>query len=159
MDLIVHNEDEMLELGLALAAVLSPSDVVYLRGVLGAGKTVLVRGVARGLGYAGPVTSPTFTLMNVYPGAPTIYHLDFYRLDTADLADLGLDDYLEGGGISLLEWPQVGETILPREALGVDIELCEDDYDLPRRVHISAQGAQYQSKLERLRDIVDSGYR
>lgn len=159
MTLIVLDEKEMLELGRALASVLGPSDIVYLRGVLGAGKTVLVRGIARGLGYAGPVTSPTFTLMNVYPTSPVIYHFDFYRLEPPDLADLGLDDYLESGGISLLEWPQAGEGILPREALGVDIELSGDDYDLPRRVHISAQGDRYQSKLERLKSIVDSGHR
>ncbi|MEQ8201515.1 MAG: tRNA (adenosine(37)-N6)-threonylcarbamoyltransferase complex ATPase subunit type 1 TsaE [Syntrophomonadaceae bacterium] len=159
MDLIVHNEEEMLELGQALASILGPSDIVYLRGVLGAGKTVLVRGVARGLGYSGPVTSPTFTLMNVYPAVPVIYHFDFYRLETPDLVDLGLDDYLESGGISLLEWPQAGEEILPGEALGVNIELTGDDYDLPRKVHISAQGAKYQPKLERLKSIVDSGHR
>ena len=159
MDLMVHNEEEMLQLGQSLAAVLGPSDIVYLRGVLGAGKTVLVRGVARGLGYEGPVTSPTFTLLNIYPAHPVIYHFDFYRLEGPDLDDLGLEDYLESGGISLLEWASVGEQLLPGEALEVDIELSGDDYDLPRRVHIAARGAQYQSKLERLKNIVDSGHR
>ena len=97
MDLIVHNEEEMLQLGQTLAAVLGPSDIVYLRGGLGTGKTVLVRGVAQGLGYWGPVTSPTFTLMNVYPADPVIYHFDFYRLEGSELVDLGLEDYLERG--------------------------------------------------------------
>lgn len=158
MDLIVHNEEEMLQLGQTLAAVLGPSDIVYLRGVLGTGKTVLVRGVAQGLGYWGPVTSPTFTLMNVYPADPVIYHFDFYRLEGSDLVDLGLEDYLESGGISLFEWSQVGEAVLPGEALEVDIELSGDDYDLPRKVHIAAQGAKYRLKLERLKSIVDFGH-
>jgi len=157
--LTVHDEEQMLELGQALASVLDPGDIVYLRGVLGAGKTVLVRGVARGRGYEGPVTSPTFTLMNIYPAQPVIYHFDFYRLETPDLDDLGLEEYLEGGGISLLEWPQVGDAVLPPEALGVDIELSDDDYDQPRRVQITARGNRYEQKLERLKALVDTGDR
>lgn len=159
IDLIVRDEEEMLELGQALASVLGPGDIIYLRGILGAGKTVLARGVARGRGYGGPVTSPTFTLMNIYPTQPPIYHFDFYRLETPDLDDLGLEEYLEGGGISLLEWPQVGEDVLPREALGVDIDLSGDNYDLPRRVSFSARGDKYLQKLERLKAIVDTGHR
>ena len=155
MDIKVNSEEEMQILGGELAAVLEEDDVVYLRGELGAGKTVLVRGVARGRGYEGRVTSPTFTLMNVYPSSPMIYHFDFYRLDSTDLADLGLEDYIERGGISLVEWPQIGEKLLPREALWVEIELTENDYDRARMVHISAEGNKYQEKLERLRQIVD----
>ena len=155
MDIKVNSEEEMQMLGSDLAAVLDEDDVVYLRGELGAGKTVLVRGVARGLGYEGRVTSPTFTLMNVYPSTPMIYHFDFYRLESPDLADLGLEEYIERGGISLVEWPQIGKELLPREALWVEIELTEDDYDRARMVHISAQGEKYQEKLERLRQIVD----
>lgn len=159
MDVTVYNEEEMLDLGRSIAAILGPGDIVYLRGVLGAGKTVLVRGIARGLGYGGAVTSPTFTLMNIYPAEPVIYHYDFYRLDSPDLDDLGLEDYLEKGGISLLEWPQVGMDILPQQALAVDIELTGDDYERERQVHISAQGDQYKEKLERLKTIADTGNR
>ncbi len=155
MDITIYSEEEMHQLGNHLASVLDEDDVVYLRGELGAGKTVLARGVARGLGYEGPVTSPTFTLMNIYPSTPVIYHFDFYRLESRDLTDLGLEDYLEQGGISLIEWPQVGKDLLPREALRVEIELTDDDYERERKVHILAQGCKYQEKLERLRQIVD----
>jgi tRNA threonylcarbamoyladenosine biosynthesis protein TsaE len=155
MNIQVNSEEEMQVLGSDLAAVLDENDVVYLRGELGAGKTVLVRGVARGLGYDGRVTSPTFTLMNVYPSSPLIYHFDFYRLESSDLADLGLEEYIESGGLSLVEWPQIGIGLLPQEALWVDIELTEGDYDRARTVHILAQGKKYQEKLERLRQIVD----
>jgi len=155
MDIKVNSEEEMQILGRNLAEVLGEDDVVYLRGVLGAGKTVLVRGVARSMGYEGRVTSPTFTLMNIYPSLPPIYHFDFYRLESTDLADLGLEEYMERGGISLVEWPQIGKNVLPREALWVDIELTEDDYDRARMVHISALGNKYQEKLERLRQIVN----
>ncbi|MEA4926077.1 MAG: tRNA (adenosine(37)-N6)-threonylcarbamoyltransferase complex ATPase subunit type 1 TsaE [Syntrophomonadaceae bacterium] len=159
MQIKVNSEDEMEVLGGCLAQVLAKDDVVYLRGELGAGKTVLVRGAARGLGYQGRVTSPTFTLMNIYPGSSTIYHFDFYRLESADLADLGLEEFMENGGISLVEWPQIGQEVLPGEALWVDIALTDDDYDLARTVHISARGDRYQDKLERLRQIVNSGHR
>lgn len=159
MDVTVYNEQEMLDLGQALATILGPGDIVYLRGVLGAGKTVLARGIARGLGYEGAVTSPTFTLMNIYPANPVIYHYDFYRLECPDLTDLGLDDYLEKGGISILEWPQVGMDVLPQEALWVDIELTDQDYERERQIRISTQGKHYKGKLERLKTIVNTGNR
>jgi len=155
MEMTIHNEDEMHKLGHDLADVLAEDDVVYLLGELGVGKTVLVRGLARALGYEGRVTSPTFTIMNVYASTPPIFHYDFYRLESPDLEDLGLDDYLENGGISLVEWPQVGEDILPRQALQLSITLRDDDYDGARRVRISAQGEKYREKLERLTQIVD----
>lgn len=159
MDIEVHSEEEMQQLGRNLASVLTEDDVVYLLGELGAGKTALVRGVARGLGYTGRVTSPTFTLMNVYATAPVIYHFDFYRLESQDLGDLGLEDYLERGGISLVEWPQVGQELLPREALWLVIELIDHDYERARQVHITAQGSKYEDKLERLKQIVNTGDR
>lgn len=157
MDIKIYSEEDMQRLGCRIAGVLDQDDVVYLTGELGAGKTVLARGIARGLGYEGPVTSPTFTLMNIYPCSPAIYHFDFYRLESPDLDDLGLDDYLESGGISLIEWPQIGEDLLPREALQVEIELADEDYDRERIVRISALGKKYEEKLERLRQIVAPG--
>jgi tRNA threonylcarbamoyladenosine biosynthesis protein TsaE len=155
----VNSEEEMQKLGRDLALVLREDDVVYLLGDLGVGKTVLVRGLAHALGYEGRVTSPTFTIMNVYASTPPIYHFDFYRLENPDLVDLGLEDFMECGGISLVEWPQIGNNVLPREALHLEIRLRDDDYDGARQVHINALGAQYQEKLERLRQIVDFSHR
>ena len=159
MDLKVHSEDEMLELGRVLASVLAADDVVYLLGNLGVGKTILVRGVARALGYEGRVTSPTFTLMNIYNSNPTLYHFDFYRLEGGEIEDLGLDDYLERQGISLIEWPRLEGAGLPAQALLVEINLAGDDYDRERLVHIWAQGDKYQEKLEGLMRCVHPGHR
>lgn len=159
MEIEVRSEEEMQQLGRELSTVLAADDVVYLLGELGAGKTALVRGVARGLGYNARVTSPTFTLMNVYHTNPVIYHFDFYRLERLDMVDLGLEDYLERGGISLVEWPQVGQEMLPREALWMEIEIVDQNYESARKVHISAQGSKYEDKLERLRQIVNPGDR
>lgn len=156
----ISSEEEMERLGEKIAAVLNSGDLVYLLGELGAGKTTLVRGIARGLGYLGRISSPTFTLMNIYPSSPVIYHFDFYRLEGRELTDLGLEDYLEQEGLALIEWPQAGllrqdqpddGDTLPREALYINIELTDDDYDRERQVYISVQGDRYQGKLEELR--------
>ncbi len=159
MDLKIYNEEEMLDLGKALASVLAADDVVYLLGNLGVGKTTLVRGIARALGYTGRVTSPTFTLMNIYNSDPPIYHFDFYRLEGGEIEDLGLDDYLERQGISLIEWPRLEAAELPEHALLVEIKLAEEDYERERLVHIRAEGEKYQEKLEGLMHCVYPGHR
>lgn len=153
MQITVHSEEEMISLGGLLARVLEKNDVVYLIGELGAGKTTLVRGIARGLGYTGRVTSPTFTLMNIYGADIKIFHFDFYRLQGNDLADLGLEEYLEKDGLSLIEWPQVADNLLPPEALLINIELVEEDYERERLVTVSTRGQRYQAKVEELRGI------
>ncbi|MGI6434538.1 MAG: tRNA (adenosine(37)-N6)-threonylcarbamoyltransferase complex ATPase subunit type 1 TsaE [Syntrophomonadaceae bacterium] len=157
MQVIVKNEDDMLRLGNAIAQVLASGDVVYLRGVLGAGKTTLVRGVARGKGYRQRVTSPSFTLMNIYPAAVPLYHFDFYRLEPADLSDLGLEDYLERDGICLIEWPEIGLLSLPGQALYIDIDLVDNDYDRERLVSISGDGESCCRKIKELERLVHTG--
>jgi tRNA threonylcarbamoyladenosine biosynthesis protein TsaE len=149
----------MISLGGLLARVLEKNDVVYLTGELGAGKTTLVRGIARGLGYTGRVTSPTFTLMNIYAADIDIFHFDFYRLQGNDLADLGLEEYLEKEGLSLVEWPQVADNLLPSEALLVNIELVEEDYERERLVMVTAKDQRYQAKVEELKAYANTGYR
>jgi tRNA threonylcarbamoyladenosine biosynthesis protein TsaE len=101
-----------------LAARLAPGDVVLVRGEMGAGKTTFVRGACRALGVDGPVTSPTFTIGNLYDvGGRRIAHLDLHRLDTLDGEDPALlDDYLEPQTIAFVEWPEVAEGELARRA-------------------------------------------
>lgn len=157
MQIIVPSDDDMQHFGRSLARVLDKGDVVYLVGELGAGKTTLVRGVARGLGYQGRVTSPTFTIMNIYETSPKIYHFDFYRLEEGDISDLGLEDYLQKEGIAFIEWPRGGHKVLPDEALVINIDLVDDDYDRERKVSLSGRGLGYADKLEELKKLVDSG--
>ena len=158
MEILIHSEEEMLKLGAALASILDDGDVVYLLGELGVGKTTLARGMVKSLGYAGHVTSPTFTIMNIYSSRPPVYHFDFYRLQSGEIEDLGLEDYLQRPGISIIEWPQAGEELLPREGIQVEINLCENDYERERIVRIGAQGPEYIQKLERLMSIVHSSH-
>ena len=114
--------------------------VIALRGTLGAGKTTFARGVARGLGIAEAVTSPTYQLVLEYEGAleggvpVTLYHVDLYRVDSAaELASLAMDDFIHGAGVALVEWAEHAGDTLPEESIEVRIEIADD---LSRRLEI-----------------------
>ena len=117
-------EPDTLALGADLARVLEPGLVVYLRGDLGSGKTTLVRGVLRGLGYAGRVKSPTFTLVEVYKFSSLyLYHFDFYRFkDPDELVDAGLHEYFGAASLCLIEWPEKAAGLPPPD-LDIHIQL------------------------------------
>ncbi|MTV48943.1 tRNA (adenosine(37)-N6)-threonylcarbamoyltransferase complex ATPase subunit type 1 TsaE [Heliobacillus mobilis] len=129
-------------LGGWLAQRVRPGDVLLLYGDLGAGKTTLVRGLARSLGYEGRVTSPTFTLVHEYEGSLSLYHFDLYRLDDPEeVWDIGWSDYLRGDGVLCVEWPERLDHLLPEEAL--TIRLTRDDSataDEGRRVELIGRG-------------------
>jgi len=115
--------EETQKFGALLAERLEAGDVLLLRGPLGAGKSELTRGLARGLGVTETVTSPSFTILNVYEtGRIPLYHFDWYRLDSAEeLFELGMQEYLGGEGIAVVEWPEKGEEALPETFLEIRI--------------------------------------
>lgn len=114
MTLFSRSEEETIRIGMSLAAELRPGDIVLLRGDLGAGKSVLARGVARGLGVTGPVPSPTFTLLNCHEGRAPLHHFDLYRMDDPEeFYAAGLEDALSADAISLVEWPERCEEAMP----------------------------------------------
>lgn len=121
MDYLTHNETETEALGARLAGALSPGAVVAYRGGLGMGKTAFTRGLARGLGYVGRVTSPTFTIVNEYEGGRLpLFHFDMYRLGSAEeLFDIGWEDYLDRGGVCAVEWSEQVAEALPPETVFV----------------------------------------
>jgi len=121
-------------LGEALARTLGPGDVVALYGELGSGKTCFVQGLVRGLGVTTVATSPTFVLVNEYRGRLPIHHVDVYRTGSlTELMDFGLLDMMGGDGVTLLEWADRAEPLLPPRALKVRIEGVGDD---PRAITI-----------------------
>ncbi|MDD4796761.1 MAG: tRNA (adenosine(37)-N6)-threonylcarbamoyltransferase complex ATPase subunit type 1 TsaE [Eubacteriales bacterium] len=127
-----------------LAAHLFPGAVVALWGDLGAGKTAFVRGLAQGMGVAGRVHSPTFGIVHEHAGTPPLYHFDLYRL-TEGLADSGLDEYFDRGGVCALEWPGRAGDELPQERLDV---FLRGQGEQARTIEMQARGARHQTILE-----------
>ena len=128
MEYITHSPAETEELGCRLGRTLGPGAVVAYFGGLGMGKTAFTRGLARGLGCRGRVTSPTFTIVHEYDGPTPLFHFDMYRLADADaLFDIGWEDYLDRGGVCAVEWSENVREALPPDAVTVTIARCPEN--------------------------------
>jgi len=140
--LYTHTEQQTEALGAALGRAMQPGDVIALNGDLGAGKTCLARGVARGLGIEEPVTSPTFILIAEYRTARgfPFYHADTYRLETAPAAAaqaIGLDELLAGDGVAVVEWAERIAPLLPPDHLAITLTALDEE---ERRLELHAAG-------------------
>ena len=129
MEFVSDSVEQTEALGARLAGALGPGAVVAFTGDLGAGKTAFIRGLARGLGVPGRVTSPTFTIVDEHEGGRLpLFHFDLYRLGGADeLYDIGWEDYLARGGVCAVEWSERMEDALEPGAVRVDIRRGGDD--------------------------------
>ena len=137
---MTRSEADTLAFASRLSPMLAPGDTVLLYGDLGAGKSVLARGIARGLGVEGPMPSPTFTLLMPYAGrgGAKLYHFDLYRLsDPEEYYAAGLDEFVGGDGVAVVEWPQMA-ALEPEPALEISIE--RGDGDEARRIEIENYG-------------------
>src|SRR4051812_14144190 len=124
--------------GARLAETLGPGDVVALTGDLGAGKTCFTQGLARGLGVTERAVSPTFVLVNEYRGRVPVHHVDAYRTTSlTELMDLGLDELFAGDGVTIVEWADKLEPLLPAHAVRVHIEGVGNE---PREISVSNAG-------------------
>ena len=127
MQFVSHSTQETEQFGEEVAKSLRGGDVLAFTGSLGMGKTAFTRGLARGLGCRGRVTSPTFTIVNEYDGNPPLFHFDMYRLGSSDeLFDIGWDDYLARGGVCAVEWSERVSDALPDDTIYVDIARGEE---------------------------------
>lgn len=149
MEVCSRSAEETRELGERLASVLRPGDVVVLTGDLGAGKTVLAKGIAAGLGVTEPVVSPTFTIVREYDGDVPFQHLDVYRLDhLQEVIDLGLDELLDGHAVTVVEWGEAVSALLPSDRLEVALMVLppEEADDDTRVVELHGVGATWAAR-------------
>jgi len=144
------SSQETEELGACLGSLLKPGAFLALQGDLGGGKTCLTRGVVAALApqSADHVASPTYAIMNSYPGNTPVYHFDFYRLrGDDDIAELGFEEYFHGDGVCVVEWSERLEELLPDDALTLLFEYGEDNQ---RRITITSSGQKSDMVLEQL---------
>ena len=140
MIVTTNNENETVFEGIKLGRTLKPGDVVALYGELGAGKTAFTRGVAAGLGIGMNVSSPTFTIVNEYPGDISLFHFDMYRLESEnELFDIGWDDYNDRGGVCVVEWSEKVPGAFTSDTIIVNIKNLGDSL---RRITIGNTGAE-----------------
>jgi tRNA threonylcarbamoyladenosine biosynthesis protein TsaE len=137
MDTIIsRNAADTFAVGRWLAERIRAGDVVALTGELGAGKTCLVKGIAAAFGIAQPITSPTFTLIHEYTGGRLpLYHIDLYRVDSIEQAlAIGIEDYLQPDGITVIEWAEKIGSLLPASATRVRLEITDET---ERRIEVA----------------------
>ncbi len=152
LDCISHSEQQTQRLGLRLGTLVTPGSVVLLEGTMGAGKTVFAQGVALGLEVKEQVTSPSYTLIKEYhSGRMPLFHIDLYRVNSSDsLWNLGLEEYLEGDGVCVIEWARKVRDFLPESWLLINIEIMTDT---KRTLHFESEGDHFQKILNEYRRL------
>ncbi|PYG85693.1 tRNA threonylcarbamoyladenosine biosynthesis protein TsaE [Ruminiclostridium sufflavum DSM 19573] len=146
-----HSFEETVEFGKRLGYILNSGDIICLSGDLGTGKTALTNGIAKALGINSYITSPTFTLVNEYEGRLPLYHFDVYRIaDSDEMFDIGFEEYINGQGITIIEWGEQIQDILPKEIIKIKITKNLNKGLDVREIAIDFTGdkyCRYQNKL------------
>jgi tRNA threonylcarbamoyladenosine biosynthesis protein TsaE len=126
--IISSSSDETFSFASELGKNIQKKTIVALYGTLGAGKTIFAKGLAAGLGIVDEITSPTFSLLEVYEGNTAFYHFDLYRIDDPnEFLNLSFEEYWEGDGVSVIEWAEIAENILPKKRINVWIEYIDEN--------------------------------
>ncbi|MDP3880411.1 MAG: tRNA (adenosine(37)-N6)-threonylcarbamoyltransferase complex ATPase subunit type 1 TsaE [Dehalococcoidales bacterium] len=150
LELVSHSPEQTQELGKRLGELAQPGDVFLLVGNLGAGKTCLTQGIARGLGIQEYALSPSFVIIRELYGRLPLYHIDLYRLDRIEESmDLGLDDYLYGRGVSVIEWADKALSILPAEHILIRISYLDE---VERSFRLEPVGPRYHEIMTQLKE-------
>ncbi len=154
LDLISHSEAQTRRFGARLGELLQGGDVICLAGELGAGKTCLAQGIGRGLGIEGPITSPSYILINEYRQERAklpFYHADLYRLGEArEVLTLGLDEYFYGEGVCVVEWADRAPEALPVERLWIEFRYIDET---KRGLLMKAVGNRYEELLREFNEV------
>lgn len=140
-----HNESDTMELAQNIESEKFPNMVICLRGELGSGKTVFVKGFASSLGIDETITSPTFNLVKEYlSGEMPLYHMDVYRLEDGDDGSVGLTDYFNKGGVTIIEWSDIIKDSLPDERLEIKFKVVDEE---TRVLTLIPYGQEYEDLL------------
>lgn len=149
---ICKDKNETQELGRLFAQFSFVKEVITLSGQLGAGKTTFSQGFASGLGIEGIINSPTFNIVKCYFNSIIpLYHIDAYRLEDLH-QDLGLEEYIEGDGVSLVEWAEFIEEVIPNELLKIKITILENEN---RLIEVEPIGLQYINLVKKVKELWD----
>jgi tRNA threonylcarbamoyladenosine biosynthesis protein TsaE len=149
LEFISRGPEQTQQFGTRLGKIAHPGDVILLVGKLGAGKTCLAQGIAWGLGIDDYAASPSFVLVRELYGRLPLYHVDFYRLENlAEIAELGLDEYFYGKGISVVEWAEKALELLPPEHLLIEMDYVAEN---ERRLKLKPKGKRYREMVAQLK--------
>lgn len=144
MDFLIDSVEKTLALGIKIGELVKPGDVICLTGDLGTGKTHLTKGIAKGLNVEANITSPTFTIVNEYEGRLKLYHFDVYRVNDPDeIYAIGFDEYIFSDGVSIIEWANYIEELIPLEHLSINIQKVPEIGVDFRKIEISYSGNRY----------------
>lgn len=147
---ITENEAQTIELAKTLTNYLKPGMTLLLEGDLGAGKTTFSKGIGEGLGIKRIIKSPSYTIIREYQeGEYPLYHIDLYRLEEGEVSDLGLEEYFDGSGITLVEWASIAPEDMPEERLEIKLAVSADNIN-QRTIQFHPQGEQYEKIVEQL---------
>ena len=150
LDFTSHSAHQTGQFGALLGGLLAPGDLILLDGSVGAGKTTMAQGIARGLGITEPVISPSFTIVREYAGRLPLYHIDLYRLAPGtDIESIGIEDYLYGDGVVVIEWPDRADALLPAEHLQVHLSVIADTERSIRMVPASDRSSRLIERFRR----------
>ena len=144
--IISSSREQTLALAQHFAPALRGGEIIFLRGPIGAGKTVFVKGFAASLGIEDNITSPTFTIIKEYDGDMSLYHMDVYRLN-GKLDDLGIEEYFNKNGVTIIEWADMIEDYLPENRLDIKIKSSSEDEN-KRIISITPHGKKYEELCE-----------
>ncbi|MGL5066491.1 MAG: tRNA (adenosine(37)-N6)-threonylcarbamoyltransferase complex ATPase subunit type 1 TsaE [Sarcina sp.] len=150
MEFIVNTLEDTMNIGKQLGKLASKGDIICLTGDLGTGKTHISKGIAEGLGISEHITSPTFNIVNEYhSGRLTLYHFDVYRVNDPDeIYAIGFDEYIFGEGVSLIEWANYIEELIPNEYLYINIKKIPEKGENFRKITIESYGSKYDYAKE-----------
>ena len=149
LEIVSNSAEQTRKIGMKLGKLAAAGDIILMVGPLGAGKTCLTQGIARGLGIDEYTASPSFVLVREYRGKLPLYHIDLYRLDRIEeVTQLGLDDYLYSNGVCVVEWADKGLSVLPEEHLLIEMQIVSP---MKRKLSFMPRGTRYLEMLSKLK--------